>query len=781
MSKAQKRYSKQRTQKYEIHRSVQSLIPIDAIWEDGIFKSGNFYSKCYRFADINYKVASDKDKQGMLDRYATYVLNGIDNNAIAQIGAFHHRPTKWDALARVGIPLTGDENDRLREECNRIISGESGQRTCYVDDKYMTISSYRRNYADAVNYFKRIDREMEKAFGLIGSVCSPMSTEERILLLHNFYRPGESNHFDFNIKKRKKRKSALRDYICPDGIRRHSDHLEVGNRFVRVLFLKDIANYVDDDFMDNLLNRNQDVLCSVNILPVPKNEGVHDAEMRYMGLMANEHRYIQRQNAHGNYSQTTPYHMQMQQEESLKHLKKLKDDDQREFKAMISLVVTADSKSELDQETEDIRAYAIGQNCQMDIMRFEQINGLNATLPIGHWMTHAFRTFTSGSLAAFHLFKVPDILESNGIYFGVNKVSGNPILCNKENRINAGAVIIGKSGSGKSVTSKHQIITTYLSTGDQIMIFDPEGEYWPIIKAMCGNDATIIHLSAGGKDYLNPLYMVDGYSDGNSISAKSEFIMSLVNRMDDQKLSGHDKSVIDRCLAAIYADGKRDGTTPTLSTLRKKLLEQPEQVAKDVALTLELFTSGSFDIFGHESNVDLSKRVIVFNTHGLGENLKAASLLVITDTILNRTTLNWRQGKRTHIFLDEFHTVFDDEFSTKFFASVWMQFRKRNGFPTAITQNVTYLLRSPEARVMVANSEIITMLSQSEEDQAVLMDLLKLSNEQLSYIQNAEPGCGLIKYGGLLVPFDNQIPKDSELYALMTTRPGEGVFAGGQA
>ena len=298
---------------------------------------------------------------------------------------------------------------------------------------------------------------------------------------------------------------------------------------------------------------------------------------------------------------------------------------------------------------------------------------------------------------------------------------------------------------------------------------------------MCGNDATIIHLSAGGKDYLNPLYMVDGYSDGNSISAKSEFIMSLVNRMDDQKLSGHDKSVIDRCLAAIYADGKRDGTTPTLSTLRKKLLEQPEQVAKDVALTLELFTSGSFDIFGHESNVDLSKRVIVFNTHGLGENLKAASLLVITDTILNRTTLNWRQGKRTHIFLDEFHTVFDDEFSTKFFASVWMQFRKRNGFPTAITQNVTYLLRSPEARVMVANSEIITMLSQSEEDQAVLMDLLKLSNEQLSYIQNAEPGCGLIKYGGLLVPFDNQIPKDSELYALMTTRPGEGVFAGGQA
>lgn len=781
MSKAQKRFTKQRKQKLKVRRSVQELIPVNSLWENGIFKSGNFYSKCYRFADINFRLASEEDKQGMLNRYATYILNGIDSNAIAQIGAFHHRPTKWDALAQVGIPLVGDANDRLRKECNRIITGESGQRTCYVEDKYITISSNQRSFDDAKEYFKRIDREMQKAFSQIGSACTPMSAEERLLILHNFYRPGESNFFDFNVRNRKQQQADFRNYICPDGIRRYDDYLEIGNRFARVLFLKDIANYVDDDFMNNLIARNQDILCSVNILPVPKNEGVQEAEDRYMGAMSDGYRYIQRQTANGNYSLALPYHLQMKQDESLKHLKNLKDHDQREFKAMVTLVVTADSKKELDWETDEIRAYAIGQSCQMDILKFQQLDGLNATLPLGNWETHAFRTFTSGSLAAFHLFNVPDILEKNGIYCGVNKVSGNPILCNKENRINAGAVIIGKSGSGKSVISKHQIIMTYLSTDGQIMIFDPEGEYWPIIQAMCGDDATIIHLSAGGSDYLNPLYMVDGYSDGNSISAKSEFIMSLVNRMDDKKLSGHDKSVIDRCLAAIYAEGRHNGTTPTLSSLREKLLEQPEQVARDVALTLELFTSGSFDIFGHESNVDLSKRVIVFNTHGLGENLKAASLLVITDTILNRTTLNWKQGKRTHIFLDEFHTVFDDEFSTKFFASVWMQFRKRNGFPTAITQNVTYLLRSPEARVMVANSEVIIMLSQSEEDQTVLAELLNLSHEQLSYIHNAEPGSGLIKYGGLLVPFDNQIPRDTELYELMTTRPGEGVFAGGQA
>jgi len=779
MSKTLNKFKKQRKRPFKVPRRVQALIPVDQIWEDGIFKTGNFYSKCYRFADINFKVASDDHKKDMLNRYAA-ILGSLDCEAFAQIGTFHHRPTKWDALSSAGIPLTGDEHDPYREECNRIISGESQNRTSYVQDKYITISSPRRNLAEAQEYFKRIDVEMVKAFERIGSVCAPMDAEERLLILHNFYRPEESNFFNFNVPKRKQRRQDFRDYIAPDGIRRHTNYLEIGDRFARVLFLKDIANYVDDDFIDNMITRNQDILCSVNILPIPKNEGIQDAEQRHMGVLTNNFRYHQRQTANGNFTGTLPYQMEHQQIESEKYLRCLTDDDQREMKACFTMVVTAKTKQELDRDTEAIRSYAASRNCQMAVMTFEQLDGLNSVLPIGFWQTHVFRTFLSGSLAALHPFKVQEILDPHGLYYGVNAISENPILCDKSKLLNAGTILLGKSGSGKSVSAKFQIVMTLLGTQEQILIFDPEGEYWPIIKAMCGDDSTIIRLSAGGEDFLNPLYMVDGYGDGNSISAKSEFIMSLVNRMDDKKLNGHDKSVIDRCLAAIYAEGKRNGTTPTLSTLREKLLEQPEQVAQDVALTLELFTSGSFDIFGHESNVDLSKRVIVFNTHGLGENLKAASLLVITDTILNRTTLNWAQGKRTHIFIDEFHTVFDDEFSTKFFASVWMRFRKRNGFPTAITQNVSYLLRSPEARVMVANSEFIIMLSQSEEDQELLSGLLKISDDQMSYISNADPGCGLIKYGGILVPFVNKIPKNTKLYELMTTRPGEGVFAGGQ-
>lgn len=780
MSKRLSRFKKERKRKFKVPRCVQHLIPIDEIWEDGTFRTGVFYSKCYRFADINFKVASDDHKREMLNHYAA-LLGVLDCDSHVQIGAFHHRPTRWDTLSSAGIPLVGDANDHYRKECNLLISGKSSKRISYVEDKYITISSKIRNPEDAEEYFKRVEADVAKAFERLGSAMVAMNAEERLLLLKNYYRPEESNFFNFNVQKRKQRREDFRNYIAPDGIKRHWDHLQIGKRFARVLFLKDIANYVDDDFIDTMISRNQDILYSVNIVPIPKNEGIQDAEQRHMGVLTNNFRYHQRQTANGNFTGTLPYQMEHQQIESEKYLRCLTDDDQREMKASFTLIVTANSLKELDRDTEAIRAYASSRNCQMGIMCGEQLAGMNATLPIGDWQTHVFRTFLSGSLAALHPFKVQEILDKHGLYFGENAISHNPILCDKSRLLNPGAIMLGTSGSGKSMSAKFQIANILLGTTEQILIFDPEGEYWPIVQALCGDDATLIRLRAGGNDFLNPLYMVDGYGDGNSISAKSEFIMSLVNRMDDKALSGHDKSVIDRCLAAIYAEGKRNGTTPTLSTLREKLLEQPEQVAQDVALTLELFTTGSLNIYGRESNVDLSKRVIVFNTHGLGENLKAASLLVITDTILNRTTLNWKQGKRTHIFIDEFHTVFEDDLSTKFFASVWMRFRKRGAFPTAITQNVTYLLHSPEARVMIANSEFIIMLSQSDEDRDLLSTLLKISRDQMSYITNADPGCGLIKYGGTLVPFENRFPKDTKLYELMTTRPGEGVFAGGQA
>ena len=314
---------------------------------------------------------------------------------------------------------------------------------------------------------------------------------------------------------------------------------------------------------------------------------------------------------------------------------------------------------------------------------------------------------------------------------------------------------------------------------DGILICDPEGEYAPLVEAM-GNLGSVIRVSAGGRDRLNAMYMVDGYGENNPIVVKSEFIMSLIEQIDKKGVGPQHKSIIDRCITNVYRNAAEDGTVPTLCTLRDMLLEQPEPEAKQIALSLELYTTGSLDIFGKQSNVDLDKRIVVFDIHGLGSQLKPTGLLVITDTMLNRVTLNWKKGKRTHVFIDEFHVVFENEFSAQFFNSAWRQFRKRNAYPTAITQNVEYLLDSVQASTMLSNSEFVIMLNQAASDREKLARLLNISNEQMSYITNADAGCGLIKYGSALVPFINQFPHDTKLYQLMTTRPGEGEFARGQ-
>lgn len=318
-----------------------------------------------------------------------------------------------------------------------------------------------------------------------------------------------------------------------------------------------------------------------------------------------------------------------------------------------------------------------------------------------------------------------------------------------------------------------------VNTDDDILICDPEGEYAPLVEAM-GNLGSVIRVSAGGRDRLNAMYMVDGYGENNPIVVKSEFIMSLIEQIDKKGVGPQHKSIIDRCITNVYRNAAEDGTVPTLCTLRDMLLEQPEPEAKQIALSLELYTTGSLDIFGKQSNVDLDKRIVVFDIHGLGSQLKPTGLLVITDTMLNRVTLNWKKGKRTHVFIDEFHVVFENEFSAQFFNSAWRQFRKRNAYPTAITQNVEYLLDSVQASTMLSNSEFVIMLNQAASDREKLARLLNISNEQMSYITNADAGCGLIKYGSALVPFINQFPHDTKLYQLMTTRPGEGEFARGQ-
>ena len=600
---------------------------------------------------------------------------------------------------------------------------------------------------------------------------------ERLQILHRFYRRGEENEFRFSLRDSARKGHSFRDYICPDSIERHSDYLQIGDRFARVLYLKDYASYIQDDFVSELTDLNRDMMLSIDMVPIPTDEAVREVENRLLGVETNITNWQRRQNSNNNFSAVVPYDMELQRKESKEFLDDLTTRDQRMIFGILTMVITADTKEQLDADTDAILSTARKRMCQMAVLKYQQMDGLNTVLPIGTRKLNAFRTLTTESLAVFMPFKVQEIMDKGGIYFGENAISHNLIMCNKENLLNQSAFLLGVPGSGKSFSAKELMTFLMLNTEDDILVCDPEGEYAPLVEAM-GDMGSVIHVSAGGRDRLNAMYMVDGYGENNPIVVKSEFIMSLIEQIDKKGVGPQHKSIIDRCITMVYRNAAFSGTVPTLCTLRDTLLEQPEPEAKQIALSLELYTTGSLDIFGKQSNVDLDKRVVVFDIHGLGAQLKPTGLLVITDTMLNRVTQNWKKGKRTHVFIDEFHVVFENEFSAAFFNSAWRQFRKRNAFPTAITQNVEYLLDSVQASTMLSNSEFIVMLNQAASDREKLGRLLNISNEQMNYITNVEAGSGLIKYGSALVPFINRFPKNTKLYQLMTTRPGEGRFAG---
>ena len=777
MIKTLKNLLKQDKERYTVPRKVQDVIPVRRIWKDGIFMTGGKFAKTYKFTDINYLVASREDKESMFLTYSE-LLNSLDSGATTKITINNRRLNKANFEQSILMPLRGDFRDEYRREYNQMLLDKATGANGIVQEKYLTISVVKKDIEEARAYFARVGADLISHFSALGSKCTELDAEEKLRVLHDFYRQGEEAAFHFDPQDMMKKGHDFRDYICPDSIEKNSDYLKLGEKFCRVLFLKDYASYIKDSMVTELTDFNRNMMLSIDVVPVPTDEAVREVENRLLGVETNITNWQRRQNANNNFSAVIPYDMELQRKESKEFLDDLTTRDQRMMFGLITMVLCADSKEQLDSDTEAVLSVARKHMCQLATLKFQQLDGLNTVLPIGVRKINAFRTLTTESLAVFIPFKVQEIRDSGGIYYGENAISHNLIMCNKANLLNQSAFLLGVPGSGKSFCAKELITFLILNTDDDILICDPEGEFAPLVQALSGDISTIIRMAAGGKDRLNAMYMVDGYGENNPIVEKSQFVMSLVEQIDKNGVGPQQKSIIDRCTALVYQEAQQKGTVATLCDLRDKILEQPEDKAKEIALSLELFTKGSLDIFGHESTVDLDKRIVVFDIRSLGAQLKPTGLLVITDTILNRVTLNWKKGKRTHVFIDEFHVVFENEQSGIFFNSAWRQFRKRGAYPTAITQNVEYLLDSVQASTMLSNSEFVVMLNQAASDRAKLAKLLNISDEQMSYVTNADAGCGLIKYGSALVPFINRFPKNTKLYQLMTTKPGEGVFGG---
>lgn len=762
---------KQEREDFSVPRNVQQSIPIKRIWDDGIFLVGkNKYSFTYKFSDINYAVASKEDKEAMFLNYSE-LLNCFDSGATTKITIALRRINKKDFEKEILLPFKQDGLDIYRQEYNQMLLDKALGANGMKREIYLTVSVVKKDYEEAKNYFRRIGNEIVSHLAKLGSKCVELNAYEKLKLLHDFYRIGEETNYNLDIHEMMKRGHNFKDYICPDGFSFKNDYFEMGKKFGRVFFLKEYASFIKDSMIAELTDMNQNMMMSIDIIPIPTDEAVKEVENRLLGVETNITNWQRKQNANNNFSAVVPYDMEQQRKESKEFLDDLTTRDQRMMFANLTLVITADTKEQLEADTETILIVARKHLCQIVPLRYQQMNGLNTALPIGVRKINNLRTLTTESLAVLNPFRVQEILDKGGIYYGENAISHNLILVNKENLLNQSSFLLGVPGSGKSFSAKELITFLALSTEDDILICDPEGEYSELVKALGGE---VISISASSRDHINAMDMTEGYGDGvNPVVDKSEFILSLFEQLDKKGLGPKEKSIIDRCTALVYDDYNKTGEMPTLITLREKLLEQDEKEAHELALSLELFTSGSLNVFAHPTNVDTNSRIISYDIYKLGKQLKTMGLLVITDALINRVSENYRKGKRTHIFIDEIHVLFENEYSATFFNSAWRQFRKRNAYPTAITQNVEYLLSSVEASTMLSNSEFIVMLNQASSDRKRLAQLLNISDEQMSYITNSEAGCGLIRYGSSLVPFINRFPKNTRLYKLMTTKPGE--------
>ena len=523
---------KQDKEKFVVPKGVQDVIPIAAIFDDGIFKVGkDKYSKTYRFTDINYAVASREDKEAMFLEYSE-LLNSLDSGATTKITINNRRLNRLDFEQTILIPTTGDNLDEYREEYNKMLLDKATGANSIVQDKYITISINKKSVEDARTYFARVGADLIAHFGRLGSKCVELETDERLRIFHDFYRVGEESSFHFDIKETRKKGHDFKDYICPDTMEFEKDYFKMGNRYGRVLFLREYASYIKDSMVAELTDMNRNLMMSIDIVPVPTDEAVKEAENRLLGVETNITNWQRRQNANNSFSATVPYDMEQQKKEMKELLDDLTTRDQRMMFAVITMVITAESKEQLENDTEALLTTARKHLCQFATLRFQQVDGLNTVMPFGTRKIDAFRILTTESLSVFIPFRVQDIFHENGIYYAQNVISKNMIIADRKQLLNGNSFILGVSGGGKSFAAKGEIVNQVLSSDADIIIIDPEREYSQLVNAKGGE---VINISATSDNHINAMDMNKDYGDGaNPVILKSEFIIMLNQAFTDR-------------------------------------------------------------------------------------------------------------------------------------------------------------------------------------------------------------------------------------------------------
>lgn len=657
MIKTLSKARKQERVKFLIPRSVQDCIPIRRIWTDGIFQVSHQFSKTWSFTDINYSIAGKDDKTAMFLDYCD-LLNALDSGASAKITLYNRRINKEEFERSVLLPLKEDGLDNYREEFNEMLRAQvTESNNSIVRERYLTISVVKRNIEEARTYFARVGTDLTTKLAALSSVAQELSLNERLRIFRDFFRPADPPAAEFDIHQKARRGQHFKDWLCPSSMEFTADHFKIDDRVGRVLYLQDFASYLKDSFVSELCDLDRELMLSIDILPIPTDEAARQLQNTLLGVETNVTNWQRKQNANNNWSAIVPYDMELQRKETKEMLDDLTTRDQRMMFGLVTLVHMAGTKEQLDDDTESLLSVARKHLCQLSTLRWQQRDGLDTVLPYGLRRIEALRTLTTESTAVLIPFHAQEIMQHKGMYYGQNAVSKNRIVVDRRQLLNGNSFRLGVSGSGKSMSAKEEIAQIALSTEDDILILDVESEFGHLVEAFGGE---VIRISATSDTHINALDMDRAYGDErNPIVSKSEFVLSLFEQLIGSGLvTAKEKSILGRCTEQVYMPYVRNGykgAVPTLKDFYRLLKMQPEPEAQGLALSSELFITGTLGTFAQPTNVDTKARIIAYDIRELGEQLMPIGMLVTLDAIYNRVIQNWKRGHRTWIFCDEFY------------------------------------------------------------------------------------------------------------------------------
>lgn len=762
---------------YKTPKSIQETIEIMAVAENGIFEvAKNRYSKSYRFQDINYTTTNEDEQIDIFERYCKF-LNSLDCNFKITIN--NKNKNMIDLRRLVLLQYKKDGFDHFRKIYNDIIEDKIREgRQGIEQERYLTVTIERKNFEEAKAQFATLEATIHKAFIELGADIVPLTGNERLKVLYDYYHLGNEGEFQFDLKEYKAAGSDFTNDLCNGMVKYFPDHFEDEGKYCRALFIKKYPSSLSDRFLNEITSLPVHSITSIDVVPIPKDLTTKTLQKKYLGIESDIIKQQRVRNKNNDFSTEISYAKRTEKKEIEEIMDDVRENDQCLFFVAVTIIVMADSKKELDSICETVRTIGKRNSCTIDVHYLKQREALNTALPIGVRQVETMRTMLTQCLAVLMPFNVQELNDIGGNYYGINQVSKNINVGNRKKLINGNGFIFGVPGSGKSFFAKQEMGNVLLNTEDDIIIVDPMNEYFDIARTFHG---VVVNMSTYTDNYVNPLDMDVWNLDLNDtkgwIRDKGEFMLGLCEQCMGDTLNSRQKSIIDRCVRKLYLDiaKSREKYIPIMSDFYQVLMEQPEEEAKDIALSLELFVNGSLNIFNHQTNVDIENRFIVYGIRDLGAELSPITMLVMMENIQNRIIENAKKGKATWLYLDEFHVLLNREYSAKYLQGLWKKVRKQGGLCTGITQNVLDLLQNYVATTMLANSEFVALLKQANTDSSKLAEVIGISDAQLRFVTNTSAGMGLIKCGSVVIPFDNTISKDTDLYKLYNTNLHEKI------